>query len=92
MKLGSNVRTIWILNQDLWFTVIGLPTKNETLQTTVLNSHCLCSYIFDSLQWYTNYFLCPIIKNAIKRLVCIISFFVGNPVSVLPRNVKGTEP
>ena len=32
----------------------GLPTKNETSETTVRNLYCLFPYIYNSLQLYTH--------------------------------------
>ena len=39
----------------------GLPTKDETSETTVQNLYCLLPHIYDSVQLRTCAFLCEII-------------------------------
>ena len=67
----------------------GLPTKDETSETTVRNIYCLLHNIHDSLQLQTCSFLCQIIKYAMADyhfsvrkfpVVFIVQLFLGNPV------------
>ena len=44
----------------------GLPIKDETIETTVLNLHCLFPYIHDSLELKTCVFIFITIKLANK--------------------------
>ena len=50
-----------VLKCTMYIVHTGLPTKDETLKTTVLNIYCLFQYINDSLQLYIYFFLCQTI-------------------------------
>ena len=50
-----------VLKCTMYIVHTGLPTKDETSKTTVLNIYCLFQYINDSLQLYIYFFLCQTI-------------------------------
>ena len=54
------------LDQSLLYT--GLPTKDETSETTVRKLNCMFPHIHDALQLWDCVFLCQIILSAISWL------------------------
>ena len=57
------------LEEEANFGTTGLTTKDETAETTIWMLFCMFSYIHDSLQLQTCFFLCSIIKKPFKEYV-----------------------